>query len=132
MINIEKKIEETKKRLKDARERQIDFDLDAEWNEELDDLTAPSVQLLEAHTDEVEALERQLEWLQHINRRTKLEEKISKRYFKPLDEVEERELVVKDFLKVADRDERDDLARLLVDLKEQRNVLLEKMEMMTE
>ena len=79
MINIEKKIEETKKRLEDARERQIDFDLDAEWNEDLDDLTAPSVQLLDAHTDEVEALERQLEWLEHINRRTKLEEKISKR-----------------------------------------------------
>ena len=130
MMNIEKKIEEAKKRLEDARERQIDFDLDAEWNEDLDDLTAPSVQLMEAHTDEVEALERQLEWLQHINRRTKLEDKISKRYFKPLDEVEERELVVKDFLKVADRDERDDLARLLVDLKEQRNVLIEKMEMM--
>lgn len=96
MINIEKRIEETKKRLEDARERQIDFDLDAEWNEDLDDLTATSVQLMEAHTDEVEALERQLEWLEYINRRTKLEEKISKRYFKPLDEVEERELVVKD------------------------------------
>ena len=130
MMNVEKKIEETKKRLEDARERQIDFDLDAEWNEDLDDLTATSVQLMEAHTDEVEALERQLEWLEYINRRTKLEEKISKRYFKPLDEVEEQELVVKDFFNVADRDEKDDLARLLVDLKEQRNVLLKKMEMM--
>ena len=38
--------------------------------------------------------------------------------------------MVKDFFNVADRDEKDDLARLLVDLKEQRNVLLEKMEMM--
>lgn len=130
MMNVEKKIEETKKRLEDARERQIDFDLDAEWNEELDDLTATSVQLMEAHTDEVEALERQLEWLEYINRRTKLEDKISKRYFKVLDEVEERELVVKDFFSVADRDEKDDLARLLVDLKGQRNVLIEKMEMM--
>ena len=130
MMNVEKKIEETKKRLEDARERQIDFDLDAEWNEELDDLTATSVQLMEAHTDEVEALERQLEWLEYINRRTKLEAKISKRYFKVLDEVEEQELVVKDFFSVADRDEKDDLARLLVDLKEQRNVLLKKMEMM--
>lgn len=129
-MNVEKKIEETKKRLEDARQRQIDFDLDAEWNEELDDLTATSVQLMEAHTDEVEALERQLEWLEYINRRTKLEDKISKRYFKVLDEVEERELVVKDFFNVADRDEKDDLARLLVDLKEQRNVLLKKMEMM--
>ena len=130
MMNVEKKIEETKKRLEDARQRQVDFDLDAEWNEELDDLTATSVQLMEAHTDEVEALERQLEWLEYINRRTKLEDKISKRYFKVLDEVEERELVVKDFFNVADRDEKDDLARLLVDLKEQRNVLLKKMEMM--
>ena len=130
MMNIEKKIEETKKRLKDARKREIDFDLDAEWNEELDDLTATGVQLMEAHTDEVEALERQLEWLEYINRRTKLEDKISKRYFKVLDEVEERELVVKDFFNVADRDEKDDLARLLVDLKEQRKVLLKKMEMM--
>lgn len=129
MTKIEKAIEETKKRLEDARERQLDFEVDAKWDEELDDFTATSVQLMEAHTDEVEALERQLEWLQHINRRMQLEDKISKRYFKPLDEVEERELVVKDFLKVADRDERDDLARLLVDLKEQRNVLIEKMEM---
>ena len=132
MMNIEKKIEETKKRLEDARKREIDFDLDAEWNEELDDFTATSVQLLDAHTDEVEALERQLEWLEYINRRAKLEDKISNRYFKVLDEVEERELVVKDFFSVADRDEKDDLARLLVDLKEQRNVLIEKMEMMTE
>lgn len=131
MMNIEKKIEETKKRLEDARERQIDFDLDAEWNEDLDDLTATSVQLMEAHTDEVEALERQLEWLEYINRRAKLEDKISKRYFKVLDEVEERELVVKDFFNVADHDGKDDLARLLVDLKEQRKVLLEKMEMMS-
>lgn len=130
MMNIEKKIEEAKKRLEDARERQIDFDLDAEWNEDLDDLTAPSVQLMEAHTDEVEALERQLEWLEYINRRAKLEDKISKRYFKVLNEVEERELVVKDFFNVADHDGKDDLARLLVDLKEQRKVLLEKMEMM--
>lgn len=130
MMNVEKKIEETKKRLEDARQRQIDFDLDAEWNEELDDLTATSVQLMEAHTDEVEALERQLEWLEYINRRTKLEAKISKRYFKVLDEVEEQELVVKDFFSVADHDGKDDLARLLVDLKEQRKVLLEKMEMM--
>lgn len=129
MMNVEKKIEETKKRLEDARERQIDFDLDAEWNEDLDDLTATSVQLMEAHTDEVEALERQLEWLEYINRRAKLEDKISKRYFKVLDEVEERELVVKDFFNVADHDGKDDLARLLVDLKEQRKVLLEKMEM---
>lgn len=130
MMNIEKKIEETKKRLEDARERQFDFDLDAEWNEDLDDFTASSVQLMDAHSDEVEALERQLEWLEHISRRMKLEEKVSKRYFKPLDEVEERELVVRDFLKVADRDQKDDLARLLVDLKEQRNVLIERMEMM--
>lgn len=130
MMNVEKKIEETKKRLEDARERQIDFDLDAEWNEDLDDLTATSVQLMEAHTDEVEALERQLEWLEYINRRAKLEDKISKRYFKVLNEVEERELVVKDFFNVADHDGKDDLARLLVDLKEQRKVLLEKMEMM--
>ena len=129
MTKIEKAIEETKKRLEDARERQIDFDLDAEWNEDLDDLTATSVQLMEAHTDEVEALERQLEWLEYINRRAKLEDKISKRYFKVLDEVEERELVVKDFFNVADHDGKDDLARLLVDLKEQRKVLLEKMEM---
>ena len=130
MMNVEKKIEETKKRLADARERQFDTDIDAEWNEDLDDFTAPSAQLMDAHADEVEALERQLEWLQHINRRMRLEDKVSKRYFRPLDEVEERELVVKDFLKVADRDEKDDLAQLLVDLKEQRNVLLEKMEMM--
>ena len=129
MTKIEKAIEETKKRLEDARERQLDFEVDAKWDEELDDFTAASVQLLDAHTDEVEALERQLEWLEYINRRAKLEDKISKRYFKVLDELEERELVVKDFLKVADRDERDDLARLLVDLKEQRNVLIEKMEM---
>lgn len=129
MTKIEKAIEETKKRLEDARERQLDFEVDAKWDEELDDFTATSVQLMEAHTDEVEALERQLEWLEYINRRTKLEAKISKRYFKPLDEVEERELVVKDFFNVADRDEKDDLARLLVDLKEQRKVLLEKMEM---
>lgn len=130
MTKIEKAIEETKKRLEDARERQLDFEVDAKWDEELDDFTATSVQLMEAHTDEVEALERQLEWLEYINRRAKLEDKISKRYFKPLDEVEERELVVKDFFNVADRDEKDDLARLLVDLKEQRKVLLEKMEMM--
>lgn len=130
MTKIEKAIEETKKRLEDARERQLDFEVDAKWDEELDDFTATSVQLLDAHTDEVEALERQLEWLEYINRRAKLEDKISKRYFKPLDEVEERELVVKDFFSVADHDEKDDLARLLVDLKEQRNVLLEKMEMM--
>ena len=130
MTKIEKAIEETKKRLEDARERQLDFEVDAKWDEELDDFTATSVQLLDAHTDEVEALERQLEWLEYINRRAKLEDKISKRYFKVLDEVEERELVVKDFFNVADRDERDDLARLLVDLKEQRKVLLEKMEIM--
>lgn len=130
MLNIEKKIEETKKKLEDARERQFDTDIDADWNEDLDDYTAPSAQLMDAHTDEVEALERQLEWLQHINRRMRLEEKISKRYFKPLDEVEERELVVKDFLKVADRDQKDDLAQLYVDLKEQRKILLEKMEEM--
>ena len=130
MMNIEKKIEETKKRLENAKERQFDTDIDAEWNEDLDDFTAPSVQLMEAHMDEIEALERQLEWLEHISRRMKLEEKVSKRYFKPLDEVEERELVVRDFLKVADRDQKDDLARLYVDLKEQRNVLIERMEMM--
>ena len=130
MTKIEKAIEETKKRLEDARERQLDFEVDAKWDEELDDFTATSVQLMEAHTDEVEALERQLEWLEYINRRTKLEAKISKRYFKVLDEVEEQELVVKDFFSVADHDEKDDLARLLVDLKEQRNVLLKKMEMM--
>ena len=129
MMNVEKKIEETKKRLEDARERQLDFEVDAKWDEELDDFTATSVQLLDAHTDEVEALERQLEWLEYINRRAKLEDKISKRYFKVLDEVEERELVVKDFFNVADHDGKDDLARLLVDLKEQRNVLIEKMEM---
>lgn len=56
-MNIEKKIEETKKRLEDARERQFDFDLDADWNEDLDDYTASSTQLMDAHTDEVEALE---------------------------------------------------------------------------
>lgn len=130
MTKIEKAIEETKKRLEDARERQLDFEVDAKWDEELDDFTATSVQLLDAHTDEVEALERQLEWLEYINRRAKLEDKISNRYFKVLDEVEERELVVKDFFNVADHDGKDDLARLLVDLKEQRKVLLEKMEMM--
>lgn len=130
MTKIEKAIEETKKRLEDARERQLDFEVDAKWDEELDDFTATSVQLLDAHTDEVEALERQLEWLEYINRRAKLEDKISKRYFKVLDEVEERELVVKDFFNVADHDGKDDLARLLVDLKEQRKVLLEKMEIM--
>ena len=129
---IEKAIEETKKRLEDARQRQIDAGVAAKWDETTDDYTALSHQLLSAYDAEEEAIKKQLEWLEYTNQKEKLRGKLPDQMIKKLDDAEDTELQAQDFLNTCNREERDELARGYIDAQAMRKYLIEKLEMMTE
>lgn len=121
MINLKAKIEEVKQKLADARQRQAEAYQTGEWDEDADDFTALSCHILNANDAEVEALEKQLEWLEYADKKRNL----SVNAQKLLDDVEDLELKAEDFFNNCDRRERDELGKLYLEIRNYRKNLME-------
>lgn len=129
-IKILEEMKTTNQRLHEAKQRLYKVHTAAVWDDNLNDLTPVSEQLCNFYDAEVEALSKQLEWLDYAYRKNQLKQKLPELEITKLNVSEQSEIHALNVLEACSSEKKSIFAKAYLAAQSERKNLLEKLEQM--
>ena len=129
-IKILKEMKATNQRLNEAKQRSYEVHTAAVWDDNVNDFTPVSEQLCNFYDADVEALSKQLEWLDYAYRKNQLKQKLPELEIIKLNGSEQAEMRALNALKGCSYEKKSILEKAYLAAQSARKNLLEKLEQM--